>query len=76
MLQYSRLGRTIDLLAFSLIVLELIFELRFRKPRVCFVFEKMKLICEFHLRYWEMCTPRDLILGTEDRVWPWRMKLC
>ena len=33
-------------------------------------------MCEFHLRSWEMCTPRYLIWGTEERVWPWRMYLC
>ena len=45
---------------------ELVFRLRFRKPR--FAFEEIELMCEFHLRSSEMCTPKYLICGTEERV--------
>ena len=51
-LHYSSLGRTKDLYALSLTVLELIWRFFLRKPNVWFALEVTKLICEFHLSSW------------------------
>ena len=72
-LQYQSLGRTRDLYALSLTLLELILRFLFSKPSIWFALEVTELICAFHLRSWLIFTPKYLICGTEERVWPWRV---
>ena len=51
-LQYSSFGRTSDLYALSLTLLELILRFLFKHPSVWFALEVTELICAFHLRSW------------------------
>ena len=75
-LQYSRFGCTSDLYALFLTLLELILRFLFKNPSVWLALEVTELICAFHLRFWLIFTPKYLICGTEERVWPWREYVC